>query len=102
MNAYHDVRTPLFKLFPDVADAPLMNKIARLGPDLIDNPIDIFHPMLLVLQDPVVHFYKLIGYVVRFLDGLDYPNRRRTALPKTRQPVRYRLRRRAMPAAGVG
>ena len=101
MDAYNHMRTPFFKLVSNVADAPFQKKFSRLGPDLVNRPIEIFHPVLLVLEHPVVNINQFIGYVMRFLDPFDDLYDRRITLPKLIKPVRDRLRRRPMPATRI-
>ena len=103
MNADDDMRAPFFKLVLRTYPMQrLMKELARLGPELVDRPVEILHPVLLVPQHPVVNVYQLFGDVMRFFDRLDDPDRRRLALPKLLKPIGDRLRRRPMPAAGVG
>src|SRR5207245_4643281 len=54
MDADDDVRTPALKQSAHINDAARMKKLARLRPDAIDGPVIVFHPMLLVAQQPVV------------------------------------------------
>jgi hypothetical protein len=102
MYADNDVRAPCLKKPADVAKATLMKEFSCLRPDLVHCPIEIFHPVLLVLEHPIVDVYKLFGDVMRFFDGLYHANNRRRTFPKLIQPIRDRRRRGAMPAAGVG
>src|SRR5580765_396053 len=102
MDTDHDVRTPFFKLPTHIADAPLVKKLPRLGTDLVDDPVEVFHPVLLVLQYPVVPLHHFLGDVMGIFDSLYRADGDRFAVPKTLDPIRYCLRRRAMPATGVG
>src|SRR4029078_3520096 len=79
----------------------VMKKSARLRPYLVHCPIKVLHPALLVTQYPVVQIYQLFRDVVRFLDGLDDPDRDRSRLQKSLRTDNKGLRGRAMPAAGV-
>ena len=102
MNTDDDVRAPFFELAAQVANRAFEDKLARFGADLIHGPIEIFHPMLLVLQHPVVKVNEFFRDPMRFLNRPDSAYSRRLALPKLLQPVRDRFRRGTMPAAGVG
>src|SRR6185503_4795248 len=54
MNTHDHVQAPAFKNLRDVADAALMEKLPRLRTKLVDGPVKIFHPVLLVSEHPVV------------------------------------------------
>src|SRR6188472_79233 len=92
VNAYDDVRAPLFKTLADVADAAFMKKLARLGPELVHGPIQVLHPALLMPQNPVVNVYKFVGDVMRLFDGFYHANRDRFTMPKTLDADRKSLR----------
>lgn len=102
MNADDDVRAPFLELISNVTHAAFVKKITRLGPYLIDHPIQILHPVLLIFERPVINADELISDVMRFFNAFNDLNNRRITLPKFIQPVRDRLRRRPMSATGVG
>jgi hypothetical protein len=102
MDTDHDVRAPFFKQVSNKTETSFMKKFTRLGPDLIHHPVEIFHPMLLVLQGPVIDLYQLVCDVMRLFDRFYDPDHGRVSVPKFLQAVRYRLGSRTVPAAGIG
>src|SRR4051812_3712031 len=102
MNTHDDMRTPLIEQSPYISDAAFMKKLPRFRTDLVHRPVQIFHPMLLVPQHPIIEIDKFFSDVMRLLNGLDRANDGRLAFPKILQTLSDRKRRRTMPAAGVG
>src|SRR5713226_9416755 len=101
MDADDDMRTPTLKEIAHIADATRMKELARLGPETVDGPEIVFHPMLLVAQKPVVEAYKSGGNRRRLFDGAHDPNRVRLAFDKVLNARHDRRRRRAMATAGI-
>ena len=54
MNADDDVWTPTLKLAGNISNGAFVEEFAPLGPEAIDGPIKVFHPVLSVAQDPVI------------------------------------------------
>ena len=90
VDADDDMRAPFFKLTADIADAALMKKLPRFRAEAVHRPVDVFHPMLLIPQYPVIDIYQFLGDMMRFFDRFDGPHGDRLALPKlidTRPPT---------------
>jgi hypothetical protein len=102
MDADDDMRTPLLENVSAETYAAALKELASLRTKAVDRPVDIFHPSLLVPEDPVVYADKFFRYVMRFLDGPYNADGNRFTLPKSLQPIRKRDRSRTMSAAGVG
>src|SRR5207253_7954483 len=69
MDADDHVWTPTLEEVADITDSLLVEVFSRFGTKAIDSPIDIFHPVLLATQHPIVETDKLGSYFVRFFDG---------------------------------
>lgn len=102
MNTYYNMWTPFFELVSDVSNATFVKELTRLRPYLIDNPIQILHPMLFVFERPIINANEFIRDMMRFLDAFYDLHHRRLALPKLVKSIRNRLRRRPMASPGVG
>ncbi len=102
MNADNDVRAPFLKLDLEKADTAFVEKLAGFRPKAVYRPVDIFHPVLMVAQHPVVNIYQPVCDVVRFFDRFYDTNYRRVALPDLLKSLSHRLGSRTVPAASVG
>jgi hypothetical protein len=54
MDTHNHVRTPTFKNLGHVTNATLVEKLACLGTNPVNKPIQVFHPVLFVSQHPIV------------------------------------------------
>jgi hypothetical protein len=102
MHADDDVRAPFFKNIANITDTAFLEKLARLGTNFVHHPVEIFHPMLPVAQDPVVNIDEFFGNVMRFFDGFDGADGKRFACPEFLQTGGNSDRCRAVSAAGIG
>ena len=102
MNADDDMGTPAFEKIRNVTDGAGVEKVARLGSKTIDGPIEILHPMLLVLQHPVVNAHQLFGYRMGVYEGPHNAHRIRLRLKEALHTRSDSRRGRAMPTAGIG
>ncbi len=102
VNADDDVRTPFFKLLSDVADAAAVKKFAGFRAKTIYRPVNVFHPMLAIAQNPIVNIDQFPRKLMRFFGGFDDANGDGFPFPKFIQTFAQSLRRRAMTAACVG
>lgn len=102
MNAHDDMRTPFLEDITRIGKAFAMQEAALLRTHLVDRPIEILHPMLLVLKDPVIDVHQTLGDAVRVLDRTYRADRDRIAAPKSLKSIRNGLSRRTVAAARVG
>src|ERR1700704_3367221 len=68
MNTDDDVRAPALEEFNHVANASLMEELACFGTKAVHAPVNIFHPMLLVPEHPVVEGHHLRGDRMRLFN----------------------------------
>ena len=54
VNANDNVRAPFFKEVTCVAEATPIEEIPGLWPKTVNRPVNVFHPALLMPQNPVV------------------------------------------------
>jgi hypothetical protein len=54
MHTHNHVRAPFFERLPKKPDSPLIKELASFGPEPVNSPIEIFHPVLLISQNPVI------------------------------------------------
>src|ERR1700694_2277787 len=101
MHADDNVGTPALEEFADKADTAAMEELAGLGPEAIDSPEIIFHPVLLVPQQPIVKRDHLRRDVMRFFDCTHDANRIGLAGDNTLHASHDCRRRRAMATAGI-
>jgi len=80
MNTHHNVRAPSFKQSNHVSNRTLVEELPSFGSDSIHAPVEVFHPVLAVTEDPVIEMNKSAGKVMRFFDSFDDANGVRLAL----------------------
>ena len=88
MHADNKMWAPLFKCVLAKANAALHEELSRLWPDLVNRPVDVLHPVLLILQRPVVQPNQLLRNVVRFLNSLDDTDTHEWSVPEPLHPFR--------------
>ena len=102
MNTDDNMRTPTFEDLRAVANAAFLEELACLRTQLVDNPVQVFHPVLPIAQQPVVESDKTCGEMVGLFDGANYSHSVRLALEKPLHPGNNRRSRRTMAATRVG
>ena len=68
MDADYYVRTPTLKKLFNVADRAIVEELSGFWTKAIDCPVNIFHPVLLAAQKPVIYANELCRNTVRFFD----------------------------------
>src|ERR1041385_1613582 len=79
-----------------------MEKLARLGTDLVHTPVEIFHPVLAVPQDPVIQPHQLGGEMMRLFHSTHHSDRIRLTIEEPLHTRHDRGRRGPMSTTGVG
>src|SRR3989441_12288499 len=102
MNADDDVRTPPFEEIAHISNAAGMKELSRLWTKPVNQPEIVFHPVLLMPQQPVVNCHQFRSQMMRFFDRSDPPNRVRFAFDEALNAGHDRRGRRTMPATSVG
>src|SRR5437868_7209159 len=95
------MRAPPFEQFNDVTNAAFLEKLARLRPKSIDEPIEILHPTLPIPQQPVVEAYQLCRDFMRIFDGFDDTHGIRLTVKKLLHTGNNRRRCGTMSTTGV-
>jgi hypothetical protein len=92
MDADDYMRAPPFKQSGYVANTSSMKEFAGLGPDSINAPVEVFHPVLAISQNPIVESNKFGGKVMRFFDSSHNSDSNRLTLEKLLHACNYRRR----------
>lgn len=102
MDAHDNVRTPFLEYVARVFKAFAVQEAALFGPYLVDGPVEVLHPMLLVLKDPVIYIYQPLSDPMRILDRPYRADSNAVPMPKLLKSIRNGLSRRAVAAARIG
>lgn len=101
MNTDDNVWTPPLEDFGAVTDATLLEKLSRLGPNAVNSPVHVLHPMLFISQQPVINVHQFRRDRMRFFNRTDHANSVRLSFKKLLHTGDNRRRGRAMAASGV-
>jgi hypothetical protein len=55
MNTDYNMGAPFLKNIATKTDAAFLKEFAGFRSDLVNDPVEILHPMLLVLQHPIIN-----------------------------------------------
>jgi hypothetical protein len=59
VNTYDDMRAPTLEELGYISNTSLMKEFACFGPHMIHAPVEVFHPVLAITQNPVVQADQL-------------------------------------------
>ena len=82
VNTNDNVWTPAFKKFRTKTDTALMKELSCLWSDVIDQPVEVLHPVLPIREDPVVKTDQTRRKMVRLLNRPYHTNCIRFAFQK--------------------